>query len=95
MRYLVELITHHDATWACLPNQRVIYQTDDKVPMTAPGLLDRVQDLRFVLEQLQQWNQEGGEFTGCFDLEAVAAIGFSWGTYRRRSSAASNRDAGP
>ncbi|MCL4178671.1 MAG: hypothetical protein KJ072_13125, partial [Verrucomicrobia bacterium] len=79
--YVVVWVTHYDATWACLPNQRVTYQTDDQVPFTAPGLLDRVQDLRFVLEQLQQWNQVGGEFTGCFDLEAVAAIGFSWGTY--------------
>src|SRR5207244_2339402 len=44
-----------------------------------PGLEDRVKDLVFVLNALEEWNRNDVFLAGRLDLSKVAAMGFSYG----------------
>jgi dienelactone hydrolase len=47
--------------------------------VTAVGMNNRVQDLRFMLDQVVAWSQDDPVFAGRLDLNNVGAMGFSWG----------------
>ncbi len=52
---------------------------DSNLGVTGAGFQDRIQDLRFILDQLGKWNQTDPDFANRLDLNNVATMGFSWG----------------
>lgn len=76
--YVAISIDHFDAQTVVFPEGG--YTRVPSWPsLTAAGLQDRVVDLSFVLDVLEQWNDADPDFAGCFDLSRVAVMGFSWG----------------
>ena len=46
---------------------------------TDAGFRDRVRDLRFILDMLDEWNETDAAFAGRLDVTSVATMGWSWG----------------
>ncbi len=76
--YVWVSVDHADAFPTIFPDGRYIDERSATMS-TAAGLLDRVQDLRFILNELARWNVEDPLFAGSLDLSRVAAMGYSWG----------------
>lgn len=76
--YVVLAPEHPDAMWFVLPDGAYESGTTGK-EMTESGFRDRVRDLGFVADQVEQWNQNDPFFRDRLDLDRVGAIGFSWG----------------
>lgn len=75
--FVVAATDHPDAYGVVLPDG-----TSVTVPFNNVGdwwFQDRVSDLRFIVDQLEQWNSSDSFFAGRLDLAGVAALGFSWG----------------
>lgn len=81
--YVVVGIDHWDAFGTEFPDGTYLHGVTNATQMsenvTLPRFLDRVRDLRVVLETLEQWNQTDSRFAGRLDLAALATMGFSWG----------------
>jgi dienelactone hydrolase len=76
--YIVVTADHNDVRAVVLPDGTYASSAEGK-DLTDAGLNDRVTDLRFIVDQMEQWNLNDPVFAGRLDLSRIAAIGFSWG----------------
>ncbi len=76
--YIVVPPDHFDAWAVVLPDGTYVSGGEGK-DRTDPGLRDRVKDLSFIVDQMEEWNLVDPTFAGWFDLGRLAALGFSWG----------------
>lgn len=76
--YIVVAPDHFDAWGVVLPDGTYSSGSDGKGTSDV-GFLDRVRDLRFIVDQLEQWSLNDPLFAGRVDLGKIAVIGFSWG----------------
>lgn len=78
--YVVIGVNHWDAFGTVFPDGTYLHgENADTFVVTADGFPDRVWDLRFVLDQLEEWNRGEAMFAGRLDLTNVATMGYSWG----------------
>jgi len=78
--YVVVGVSHWDAFGTVFPDGTYLRGEDaGTLVVTTAGFQDRVRDLRFVLDQLEEWNRTDAIFTGRLDLTNVATMGYSWG----------------
>jgi hypothetical protein len=80
--YIVVDADHFDYSYSVLPDD-TLFLIDfsdvlgrEKIPAT---LMRRVQDLVWLVRELEVWNQQDPLFSGRFDLQRMAAMGWSFG----------------
>jgi dienelactone hydrolase len=75
--YVVLAMDHYDAAATVFPDGTCLKTS---VPSdTSVGTQDRVNDLIFIMDELERWNADDPVFAGRLDLTRVAAMGGSWG----------------
>jgi dienelactone hydrolase len=78
--YVVVGVNHWDAFGTVFPDGSYLHgENAGTFVITTAGFQDRVTDLRFVLDQLEEWNRADAMFAGRLDLTNVATMGYSWG----------------
>jgi dienelactone hydrolase len=81
--YIVAAMDHIDCSGTIFTDGRLRYgvQSDPSLPeaQAARELVDRVKDVRFVLDELTRLNQTNPVFAGRVDLEHVGGMGHSFG----------------
>ena len=76
--YIVVAPDHFDSSGVILPDGTYSSTYEGK-DITEAGLRDRVRDLRFIVDQMEQWNVSDPLFAGRLDLGRIGSLGFSWG----------------
>ncbi len=77
--YVAIGVDHYDAWSAVYPDGTYVFGPEARDTHTFAGLRDRVADLGFVVDQLEQWNRSDPLLAGRLNLKAIAAGGHSWG----------------
>jgi dienelactone hydrolase len=81
--YIVAAMDHIDCSGTIFPDGRLLYgsQFDPSLPepQAARELVDRVKDVRFVLDELTWLSHTDSVFAGRLDLEHVGGMGHSFG----------------
>jgi len=78
--YVVVGVNHWDAFGTVFPDGSYLHgENASSFSVTTAGFQDRVRDLRFVLDRLEEWNRADAMFAGRLDLTNVATMGYSWG----------------
>ena len=77
--YVVVAVDHFDVFATVFPNGSYLYGDISDSGFATPGYQDRVQDLRFILDELVRWNAADPKFAGRLNLMSVATMGYSWG----------------
>jgi hypothetical protein len=80
--YVVVDVDHFAYSWSVFADGTYVFlDWNDTVgrDMTQATLMRRVQDLQLVVRELEGWNQQDPLFAGRFDLQKLAAMGFSLG----------------
>jgi dienelactone hydrolase len=77
--YVVVAVDHFDVFATVFPDGSYLCGDISDSGFATPGFLDRVQDLRFTLDELVRWNAADPKFAGRLNLTSVATMGYSWG----------------
>jgi hypothetical protein len=76
--YIVAAIDHWDLAFTVFPDG-TLYKSPGVPALDPEGLSDRVQDLFFLVDELERMHQTDPILKGGLDLGHVAATGVSWG----------------
>ncbi len=78
--YLVVAVDHWDAVYTRMPDGALLQgYYGSQTTTSIAGNQDRQADMRLIRDQLAEWNEHDPQLSGLFDLDRLAAMGFSWG----------------